>query len=652
MNNNRKKNTVQCPKCNTQFEVESSEPKTGLYWEGKRTEVERISLPFQVIETVNESRATREELKKVPLLRDMGVGKIVDTGWKNKLIWGDNKYVMSSLLDEFAGKIDLIYIDPPFYSGADQTIKIPIGEESKILKEPSMVEEYAYRNTWNKDVDGFCQHMYERLLLIRDLLSPNGSLYVRFDWHYGHYVKLLLDEVFDIFNFKNEIVLNRIKKSDPNVRKHNAATDSLYFYAFGDYTLNLVKKRIEKREGYWHAMDSQGQGEPRRFFGKLLVPPAGRHWTFNQEKIDKMIEEGKIRLNPKTNKPEYWIGEREELLIDSNWTDIPGYSFSTPYPTENAEQVLERVILASSNEGNLVADFFCGSGTTGAVAEKLHRRWVMCDIGRFAIHTTRKRLLEIDGCRPFEVLNLGKYERQYWQGITFGDKKRDTKKTISEYLQFIVKLYQAEPITGFRYLHGKKGRKMVSVGSVDAPVTLREIQEALEECKQAGQKELDILGWEWEMGLHDVVESEAKIRGVDLHLRTIPREVMDPRAVDSGDIQFFELAYLDAKVIKDKRGEFVVELKDFVIQNTDLIPEEIRKKIKKWSDYIDYWAVDWDYRDDTFHNQWQLYRTRKDRTLQLKSDSHKYDKKGEYTIMIKVIDIFGNDTTRVEEVTV
>jgi len=625
MNNDKKKAKVQCPKCNNEFEVENGGgAKSGLYWEGKRTNVERIPLPFQVIETINESRATREELKKMPLARGMGMDKAEEAGWKNKLIWGDNKYVMSSLLDEFAGKIDLIYIDPPFATGADFTVNITIGDV-EWTKEASVIEEKAYRDTWGKGLDSYLQMMYDRLVIMRDLLSEKGSIYVHCDSRVYNHLRLIFDEIYGLDNFRNEIIWRYRRWPAPS-SDFQKMHDNIMRYSRGN---NWI----------WNQLYEERAPSTLRAFGNKRIISTRKE---TGEKVLRATEE-----------------ESQGVQMSDVW-DISYIQGSASFerasggyfPTQKPKALLERVIKASSNEDSIVADFFCGSGTTLAVAEQHKRQWIGCDLSRFAIHTARKRLLEIDGCRPFEVLNLGKYERQYWQGITFGDKKgKDTRRTISEYLRFIVKLYQAEPITGFRYLHGKKGRKMVSVGSVDAPVTLREIQEALEECKSAGQKELDVLGWEWEMGLHDVVEEESKTRGINLYLKTIPREVMDTRAVDSGDIQFFELAYLDAKVSKNKYDEFVVELKDFVIQNTDLIPEEVRKKIKKWSDYIDYWAVDWEYKYDTFHNQWQSYRTRKARTLQLKSDGHKYEKKGNYAIMIKVIDIFGNDTTRIVEVT-
>jgi len=343
----------------------------------------------------------------------------------------------------------------------------------------------------------------------------------------------------------------------------------------------------------------------------------------------------------------------EKSISDNIWDDVPGMGVVSSeyigYSTQKPTGLLERIICASSNEGCLVADFFCGSGTTGAVAEKLGRRWIMADLGRFAIHTTRKRLLGIEGCKPFIVQNLGKYERQYWQGVTF--KKRSNEQIpLYEYIQFILKLYNAEPLAGMLHLHGRKGKRLVHIGAVDAPVTFAEIQEAVDEMKKTGQDSLDILGWEWEMGLHDVVEKAAKARGVHLRLFSIPRDVMDQRAVEKGEITFYELAYLEVEALQDKAGRFVVALKDFAIPNLDLIPQEVRKIVKKWSDYIDYWAVDWDWNEDTFHNMWQSYRTRKERKLDLKSDGHAYETRGKHLIMVKVIDIFGNDTTKVLEV--
>jgi adenine-specific DNA-methyltransferase len=585
----------------------------GLYWKGKRTTVDRIVLPFQsleVVETINESRATREKDKNSMFRQDPNA---IEVEWRNKLIWGDNKYVMSALLEKYAGKIDLIYIDPPFATGANFSTTVEIGDnEVPVTKAASAIEELAYRDTWGKGLDSFLQMMYDRLVLMRELLSDTGSIYVHVDWRTNSYIRLLLDEVFGYDNFLNEIsycYTGPTNQKNNFPRKH----DNIFLYRKGKiWTFNSDDVRIDYKKS------NMATG---------ATSLAGRK---SEEELLEMDKKGKI--------------------VEDFWTDLPDlgkvHSENVGYPTQKAEKLLDRIIKASSNKGDLVADFFCGSGTTAAVAEKLGRRWITSDLGRYAIHTARKRFLEIEGCKPFEILNIGKYERQYWQTIQFGNKTAE--QTMAEYIAFVLKLYKAEALPSSAYIHGKKGNKLVHIGGVDAPVTFGDIQHALEDTRRMKQKELVVLGWEWEMGLHDVVEQEAEKAGIKLHLLSIPREAMDKRAVDAGDIQFFELAYLETEVKTTKVG-YQVKLTDFVIPNLDLIPAEVKKLIKKWSDYIDYWSVDWDYKDDTFHNQWQSYRTKKDRSLELTSDPKQYDKKGDYKVMVKVIDIFGNDTTHIIE---
>lgn len=351
--------------------------------------------------------------------------------------------------------------------------------------------------------------------------------------------------------------------------------------------------------------------------------------------------------------------EYEGTVLQDIWTDITKIHNQSSellgYNTQKPEALLERIILSSSDPGDLVADFFCGSGTTAAVAEKLGRRWIACDLGRYAIHTTRKRLLEIPECKPFELLNLGRYERKHWQGAEFGGDAADdqAQAAYAAYIRFILDLYQAQPIQG-EHVHGKKGSALVMVGAVDAPVTISHINDGLAECAAMDREELHVLGWEWEMGMNDPIVKQARTDGVRLRLLSIPREVMEKRAVECGDIRFFDLAYLEAVVrpVGKKSSEVQVELTDFVIPDTDLIPEDVRNKITRWSDYIDYWAVDWDFRHDTFMNQWQTYRTRQNRRLELVSEKHKYDPPGTYKVLIKVVDIFGNDTSRMLEFTV
>lgn len=619
----------------------------GLYWKGKRTTVDRIVLPFQsleVIETINESRATREKEKGTMFRQDPNA---IEVEWRNKLIWGDNKYVMNALLEKYTGQIDLIYIDPPFATGANFSTTVTIGdEEIEHTKEASAMEELAYRDTWGLGLDSFLQMMYDRIVLVRELLSSKGTLYLHCDYRVNSHIRIILDEIFGSENYFSEIIWQRsttVGSSKAIANRYPTLCDHILVYTKSKGKNVFIKQYTPPTEDY------KARFKDKDKFGYYYWNTLA---TYSQETYDRLEAEDKVRWTKGAKYPQYktYLHELKGNVLSNVWTDInmlnPMAEERLDYPTQKPEGLLDRIIKASSNEGDLIADFFGGSGTTAAVAEKLGRRWITSDLGRYAIHTTRKRMLEIDGCKPFEILNIGKYERQYWQTIQFGNKT--SEQTLAEYIAFVLKLFKAEALPGSAYIHGKKGSKLVHIGGVEAPVTFGDIQHALEECRRMKQKELVVLGWEWEMGLHDVVEQEAAKAGIKLSLLSIPREAMDKRAVDAGDIQFFELAYLETEVKKSVHG-YQVKLVDFVIPNLDLIPAEVKKMIKKWSDYIDYWSVDWDYKNDTFHNQWQSYRTKKDRNLELTTDPKQYDKKGDYRIMVKVIDIFGNDTTHIIE---
>jgi len=660
--------------------------KTELVWPGKydeggtRKEVPRVSLPFQVIETINESRASREA-KKAPKnlsLFDVWEGKEGNTfeeGWKNKLIWGDNLLVMGSLLEKFAGKIDLIYIDPPFATGADFSFTAQLGDDAiELEKEQSLIEEKAYRDTWASGTGSFMSMLHDRLRLIRELLAENGSLYVHLDENMLHYVKVVLDEIFGD-TFRNDIVVrSTFAHADAN-QFGSVHQDVLFYtknnegYRFEPFYIPYEDDYVQKYYRYqdtdgrrWLSCSLTGAGASGgQFSWRKILPPAGRHWAFTADKLDEFERAGRIFWTRNgVPRLKQYLDEMKGMPASDVWWDkdcqplLTWTSESLGYPTQKPETLLRRIIQASSKPGDLVADFFCGSGTTLAVAEKLGRRWIGCDLGRWGVHVTRKRLLGIENCKPFEVLNLGKYERQYWQGVTFGEAKDKplTEQALYEYLAFILKLYGAQPVAGMAHLHGKKGKAMIHIGAVDAPVTIAEIDAAVDECAKLKQGELHVLGWEWEMGLYDLMVEAAKKKGVKLLLLQIPREVMEQQAAAKGDVRFFELAYLEAEIKQPKKLTAQVALKDFVIPNTELIPEEVRSKVKKWLDYIDYWAVDWDFQNDTFMQGWVAYRTRKERKLPLASDPHAYEKTGEYRILVKVIDIFGNDTSQAFDVEV
>jgi DNA modification methylase len=690
----------------------------GKYRDGKKQGPVRIALPFQTIETVNEGTEARYRALEL-----FAAGR--ETEWRNRLIWGDKKYVLPSLLPEFAGKVNLIYIDPPFDTGANFSFTAtipdhpdtPEDETAFFTKEPSIIEQKAYRDTWGRGLDSYLEWFYEAGALFQELLHETGTLYVHLDWHVAHYVKLVLDELFGRENFRNEVVWKRTTARS-GTEGFNHIHDTILFYSKTQnfpWAVQYTPYSREYIETMFRNVDSTGKryrespltapglrtgssGKPWRGCDPSKVGN-GRHWALpsyiktNLSKkaqgnslvaLDELDAMGRIVWSREgEGRPSFkqYVEDLEGVELQSIWVDFgalsSGSSESTNYPTQKPEALLERIIKASSNEGDLVLDCFVGSGTTGAVAEKLNRRWIACDLGRFAIHTTRKRLLGIPNVRPFVVQNLGKYERQAWQAAEFGvrelapalEERQQAAAVQNEsgsklphsrelaYRKFILDLYHATPITGRAWLHGAKGGRMVHVGAVDAPVTLADVKAIAQEVWKAvatgkdspHKAAADILGWEFAFELNETAKQVAAESRVEVAFKKIPHEALDKKAVDQGDIKFFELGALSVD-LKAKKREVTLKLSDFVIPIDD-IPEEVRKAIKHWSQMVDYWAVDWDYKDDTFHNQWQTYRTRKDPKIELEV-THTYPEPGKYTVLVKVIDILGNDTTKTLEVVV
>jgi len=560
-----------------------------LVWNGKTNEVSNTVLPFQTIEHIDEPRSEDKKSSQVTLFDTSG-RQI--KGWTNKLIWGDNKLILSSLKNgpmrkeiEAQGGLKLVYIDPPFSAGIDYSINVEIGgEERGLTKTPSVIEEFAYRNTWGNGGNTFLTMLYERVILMRDLLHEEGIFFLRIDHHWGHYVKAMLDELFGKSNFQSEILVSRIKKNVTGQGKLSlpTATDSLFVYFKSELSrfkhINFDLK--ETREEYWRAIDSAGvRSNPDRVIESVkFSPPAGRHFTFTQEKMDQMYKEGRIRIHPRTGKPQYKVESSDIGILDTNWTDIAGYSFKTRYPTENALPLLERVINISTEKGDLVADFFSGSGTTLEAAEKLGRKWIGTDVGRFSIHTIRKRMVGVQrelkkegkNYRAFEILNVGKYEREYYVNHVSKDLREEEKRQIrerkeKEYINLILSAYKAEPVESFNTFVGKKRDRLVAIGSIDLPITSGLIQDIVKECKEKKITKADVLGFDYEMGLDF---EDTKKQGLDIQFKKIPREVFDKKAVEKGQVKFYDVAYLEAKPIVKGRGSkktISVELVDFSV---------------------------------------------------------------------------------------
>ena len=636
----------------------------GKYKDGKKVGPVRIALPFQTVETVNETAQERQ------LTLDMLIAGR-ETDWRNRMIWGDKKYVLPSLLPEFASQVNLIYIDPPFATGADFSFMTTVPEsEEGFTKKPSIIEQKAYRDTWGRGLDSYLQWFYETLVLLRELLAEDGSIYVHCDWRLNSYLRSLLDEVFGGDKYINEIIWRRTSAhSDP--QRYGINADSILFYSKNlsrtwnhlttehDETYIARFRNIDPDGRRWaddnlSAKGLSGGGYEYEYKGIKSL------WRCPIETMKKLDEEGKLHFTKNGGiRLKRYLDENKGIALQCIWDDIPPVNSQAAerlgYATQKPEILLERIIKASSNEGDLVLDCFCGSGTTAAVAEKLGRRWITCDLGRFAIHTTRKRLLSIDNVKPFIVQNLGKYERQAWQAAEFADPTQRANLQL-RYRNFILQLYNATPIDGYTWLHGIKGGRLVHVGSVDAPIALGEVKAIVNEFwrvrgKDVGEHSngIDILGWDFAFDLNETAKQMAADSNIKLTFKKIPREVLEKKAVEQGDVSFYELAALSVEV-KQLKKPVEVELCNFFVPPDD-VPEDIKNAIKHWSQWIDYWAVDWDYRDDTFHNQWQTYRTKKEPKILLKA-FHEYEAPGNYTIVIKVIDILGNDTTKAVTVNV
>ena len=664
-----------------------------LVWNGKTNEVCNIVLPFQTIEQVDEPRDESE-----PQLDLFDTRGRQLKGWTNKLIWGDNKLVLSSLKNgplreeiEAQGGLKLIYIDPPFDVGADFSMDIEIGEET-FTKDPNILEEIAYRDTWGNGADSFLAMIYERLVLMRDLLTEDGSIYVHCDWRLNASLRLILSDIFGESLFQREVVwyfdnVSGYKSIALNwIRDHETilwltkSQSFIFNKVYGDYPEGYEDKFSNIDEDGRRYMKRAGR---RQYLDELKGKPLGDVWRIPF--INNMADER--------------VG----------------------YPTQKPEALLERIIKASSNEGDLVADFFCGSGTTAAVAEKLGRKWIATDLGKFAIHTTRKRMigvqrqLKADGkdYRAFEILNLGKYERQHYIGINPNLREAEQQKQSAEkekaFIDLILRAYAAEKIDGFTNFQGKKAGRLVAIGPVNLPVPRLFVEEIILECRRHQITRVDILGFEFEMGLFPNVLDEAKSKGIDISPKFIPAEVFDKRAVEQGQVVFHDMAFIEVKPHiqtgeKDKLATVAVELTDFSVfysQNSVSHAEETLKNrssrivveqgqvvkvskdadgivsrevlTKHWTDWIDYWSVDFDFEskheiirmqdlqtgeweeqwtgDYVFENEWQSFRTKKDRSLELTSVAHECEL-GHRKLAIKVVDIFGNDTMTIVEVTV
>ncbi|MGI0086167.1 MAG: DNA methyltransferase, partial [Nitrososphaerales archaeon] len=341
----------------------------------------------------------------------------------------------------------------PFDTSADFSFTATVPENPDdeentsftFTKEPSIIEQKAYRDTWGLGLDSYLQWFYETVLLLHELLHETGTIYVHLDTGVSHYAKAILDEIFTQDHFINEIVWRRAFAHNDPARCGMIHDVMLVYSKSTQYTWNPVFQKPSKEyiETFFDQYDEKrkeryarlpldaprhGDGGNLLYAWKGVWPSKNRTWAYVKEKMEEFERVGRIHY-PKKRMPRLkrYESEYEGTVLQDIWTDINKIhnqsSEQLHYPTQKPEALLDRVITASSNSGDLILDCFVGSGTTAGVAEKLLRRWIACDLSRFAIHTTRKRLLSNVNVRPFIVQNLGKYERQLWAGAQLGDNQ-------------------------------------------------------------------------------------------------------------------------------------------------------------------------------------------------------------------------------------
>jgi DNA modification methylase len=681
-----------------------------LQWDTKpRRAVNPKDIDFQTAEIVIPNPA--RDQKTITSFANTTNGSSLDKSQMNRLIWGDNLLAMQALLSSgYEGKINLIYIDPPFWTNENYYSTFEI-EGTEITKTPSVIERLAYKDIWDGGIDSFLDMLYPRMQLMKRLLADNGSIFVHLDYHIGHYAKIILDEIFGVDNFRNEIIVKRGRKKGlmyqfEKVDRMHVSTDTVLLYTKSSTTkfghpISETKGSESKWMGFWSNVDRPTMRY--ELFG--VIPPRGQ-WKWERERAQRAVDNYKqfetwfaqnidpseyahlpenkkdilkdvyleqywrtmdqklefIRMRQGVKYPEYWVKPKEHMLIDNLWTDIEAYDYSSGYPTEKHIELLRRIISNFSEEGDVVADFFAGSGTTMLVAESLNRRWIGCDFSKVGVQVARGRLVQSDS-KPFLIENIGNYQRQliYLTG-----------SRIYEIQPIVLKLYGATPRKdypdlGVRQIDGTW--ELVYVSYPDRPVSAKKVDELellAEHLDGRGYQRLVILGWDYEYSYDELLRDRERTSKRKWHTqivsKTIPPEVYEylkkiktADEVDSmsGRIQFYEKPYLRLlkPEIKQNNGKYevTVGIDKYVVFDLPVEKDEQKKEIQeilreKPLALIDYWAVDWNYDGMTFRSGWQAMRRLGRKTVPIPRTTSKEIESGRScTVAIRVVDIFGND---------
>ena len=603
----------------------------------------------------DENRLTLQTNEFVLPSKDIGgyfkgeVKEINENQWFNKLIYGDNLLAMQALLagDEITpsmrGKFDLIYIDPPFDSKADYRTKVQLPGED-IEQRPNVIEQFAYKDTWKNGTVSYLEMMVPRFILMRELLSETGSIYVHIDWHVGHYVKVIMDEIFGKNNFRNEIIWKYTGSLQPKkdfARKH----DVIFRYSKSDN----VK--------YNPVYIPYSQGAIARF--------------------DHEDEKGRYKIT-KRNGKEYKTYMKEGKPIEDVWieediVDIPiimkNSKENVNYGTQKPESLLERIIKASTDEGDIVGDFFMGSGTTGAVAERLNRKWIMSDLGKPACMITRKRLIDQES-EPFLYQSIGDYQKEQFEQSEF--------KTIRDLSHVVMSLYGALPFNdnetrnNLGYIKDKKTLVIVdSPSKLTGYNTLVKAQK-LRNTYHGGWDKVVVLGWNF---VQDIGQIISNLNDSKLDVLVIPPDLLEQlktkakakKLIQSGNLRFSSLQYLTIKepIYEEYNSDLdilTIELDNYVLLSPEALPLDEKNK-KKLSNIfsedplalIEYWSIDPDYDGEVFRSKWQDYRenTANDNDEYRVINKAKINVpkiRGKRTVCVKAVDVFGFESATTFEI--
>lgn len=626
--------------------------------------IERLSSGTRIGLQTNELVLPRKDVSgffrgQVPNIPNAFNAALDGETWMNRLIYGDNLLTMQALLagdpqtglPSLRGKVDLIYIDPPFDSKADYRTPITLPNAS-FSQKPTVIEQFAYADTWEEGTISYLKMIYPRFVLMKELLSEHGSIYVHLDWHIGHYAKILLDDIFGKENFKNEIVWQYSgwnKKLKSSFEKRH---DTIFFYSLGkdSFKFNSFFEQWKSEEEYI-----------KRRKQKAFTDDDGRRYVLsdagNGKRVKRYLDEAM----------------KDGVVVDDVW-NLDKLNNSAKenigYATQKPEALLERIIKASSNEGDLVCDFFGGSGTTAAVAERLGRRWITCDIGKPASLVMRKRFIDQE-VNPFLYQSIGDYQKEAFQN----NKKL---RRVGDLSQVVLGLFGAMPFApeqvndrNFGYIKGTRTLVMVdSPNRLTTAATVRRAVEAKASLLGGDWDKVIVLGWNFAFDISQAIE---KYKDSNVEVLVIPPDLLDKlskkgfkKLIADKTVRFSSLQYLVVNPVVvniNEKGEDELEisLNNYVLLSPDNIPLDDKDKEKLQQvmeqdplSLIEYWSIDPDYDGETFRSTWQDYRENIDNDSDpfhcINSAQITMPHKDKRKVCVKAVDVFGFESQVVLEV--